>query len=224
VDLNSKLQSEIKHLESWDAGCVVSVEAIKAYGEDNVFVSVHISESIYSRIYGKSYKEGCIVPIDDLCYLKLLHYDINYDIRIGELSCSRSVSNDLVQIFKALYEAKYPIEKMILIDDYNADDEASMKDNNTSAFNFRQIVGGGKLSKHATGQAVDINPLYNPYVKTVSGQLYVAPSCALSYVDRTQEFPYKIIKNDICYQLFTKYGFQWGGDWDTIKDYQHFEK
>lgn len=218
------LQSEIRHLESWDAGFIVSPEAVKAYGEDRVFVGIPISESIYSRIYGKSYKEDCIVPIEDLCYLKLLHFDINYDIRIGELICSSSLANDLVQIFKALYEAKYPIEKMILIDDYNADDEASMYDNNTSAFNFRQIVGGGKLSKHATGHAVDINPLYNPYVKTTGGQIYVAPSSALPYVDRTQEFPYMIIKNDICYQLFINHGFQWGGDWETIKDYQHFEK
>lgn len=218
------IQSEIRHLESWDAGFIVSPEAVKAYGEDRVFVDIPISESIYSRIYGKSYKEDCNVPIEDLCYLKLLHFDINYDIRIGELICSSSLANDLVQIFKALYEAKYPIEKMILIDDYNADDEASMNDNNTSAFNFRQIVGGGKLSKHATGHAVDINPLYNPYVKTTGGQIYVAPSSALPYVDRTQKFPYMIIKNDICYQLFINHGFQWGGDWETIKDYQHFEK
>jgi hypothetical protein len=212
------------HLKNWNAGSIVSQEAIKSYGEANVFVSVHIDEGIYSRIFGKSYKEDCNIPIEDLRYLKLLHYDINSDIRIGEMVCSRLIASDLVQIFKALYDEQYPIEKMILIDAYNADDEASMQDNNTSAFNFRQIVGGGKLSKHAAGLAVDINPLYNPYIRISGGQMYVAPCNASPYVDRTLHFPYKIIKNDICYQLFMKYGFQWGGDWKTIKDYQHFEK
>jgi hypothetical protein len=113
---------------------------------------------------------------------------------------------------------------MVLIDEYDADDEASMRANNTSAFNFRKSSGMRTLSKHSTGMAIDINPLYNPLVKHREGRTKVYPSTAVPYIDRTQDFPYKIVKGDLCYRLFKKYGFSWGGDWKSSKDYQHFEK
>lgn len=72
--------------------------------------------------------------------------------------------------------------------------------------------------------AVDINTLYNPYVKTVDGELTIEPAGAGDYVDRNADFPYKIDHDDLCYQLFTEHGFTWGGDWTSCKDYQHFEK
>ena len=74
------------------------------------------------------------------------------------------------------------------------------------------------------GMAVDINTLYNPYVKTVNGKLSIEPANAEAYVDRSGDFPHKIDHNDLCYKLFTRYGFTWGGDWTHSKDYQHFEK
>lgn len=225
MSLENSIQNELEHLYKWDAGHKVSQEAIKAFGVDKIFISIDISNEIFSRISGKSYKDNCTIPLEDLCYLKLLHYDLNLDIRIGEVICNKSIASDLINVFKDLYKLKYPIEKILLIDEYNADDEASMQDNNSSAFNFRQIVGGGKLSKHATGVAIDINPLYNPYVrKETNGNLYVAPENAGPFVDREKDFPYKINHQDICYQVFIKYGFKWGGDWETRKDYQHFEK
>lgn len=217
--------AETESLKKWSAGAIVTAAAIEAYGEDKVFIGTDITDEIYKRIYGKSYKVDCTVPLKELCYLKLLHYDINGNIRIGEMICNRMIEHDLIAIFKELYHAKYPIERMILIDEYNADDEASMSDNNSSSFNYRMITGGGKLSKHALGLAVDINPLYNPYVKILpQGQLYVEPHNAQLYVDRTKDFDYKIDTSDLCYKLFVRYGFEWGGDWETRKDYQHFEK
>jgi len=125
---------------------------------------------------------------------------------------------------KELYENQYPIEKMVLIDEYEADDEKSMEDNNTSAFNYRSINGSTKLSKHSLGLAIDINPRYNPCVRTIDGELSVEPANGNAYTDRTQEFPYKINENDLCYRLFTEHGFTWGGSWNSLKDYQHFEK
>ena len=109
-------------------------------------------------------------------------------------------------------------------DEYDADDEASMRDNNSSAFNFRFISHTTKVSKHGLGMAVDINPLYNPYVKAVKGETSIEPAVAAAYVDRSGDFPYKIDHDDLCYKLFTKYGFTWGGDWEHSKDYQHFER
>ena len=142
----------------------------------------------------------------------------------GELICHKDIADDLLAIFQELYKAAYPIERMVLIDEYDADDEASMRANNTSAFNFRYASGMKRLSSHSTGMAIDINPLYNPLVRYREGQTRVFPTTAAAYMDRTKYFPYKIEKGDLCYRLFKKYGFSWGGDWKSSKDYQHFEK
>ena len=184
------------------------------------FYYEELSENTKSRIAGKSYPTDCNVPYSKLRYVKVLHYDFNGNEHEGELICAQEVAHELTNIFYELYLAKYPIEKMVLVDEYDADDIASMKDNNTSCFNYRVIEGSKKLSMHSYGMAIDINPLINPYVK---GD-YVSPKEAKDYVDRSQIKLGMIDKDDLCYKLFTKYGWKWGGSWNTIKDYQHFEK
>ena len=188
------------------------------------FCQQEITDSIFARIEGKSFKENCTTPRRDLRYLKVLHYNKEGEELEGELICHKDIADDLLVIFRELHRAKYPIERMVLIDEYDADDEASMRANNTSAFNFRPASGMRRLSKHSTGMAIDINPLYNPLVKHREGRTRVYPSTATLYIDRTRDFPYKIVKGDLCYRLFKKYGFSWGGDWKSSKDYQHFEK
>lgn len=130
---------------------------------------------------------------------------------------------DVLEIFRQLYDAKYPIEKIRLVDEYDADDESSMEDNNSSAFNFRFISHTTRVSKHGLGLAVDINTLYNPYTKIVDGERIVEPITGEPYLDRDADFPYKIDHEDLCFKLFTEHGFEWGGDWEDRKDYQHFE-
>ena len=149
-----------------------------------------ISDALFERIDGKSYKEGCTLPLSELEYLEVLHYDADGEVQHGEIICNRAISDDLLDIFQALFEAHYPIERIRLVDDYDADDERSMSANNTSCFNYRLIAHTDKISKHGLGLAVDINPLYNPYVKTVDGCLYVAPE-TLSKED-TVEFLKKL--------------------------------
>ena len=188
------------------------------------FSQQEITDSIFARIEGKSFKKNSTTPREDLRYLKVLHYNKEGEVLEGELICHKDIADDLLAIFRELYKAKYPIERMVLIDEYDADDETSMRANNTSAFNFRPASGMRRLSKHSTGMAIDINPLYNPLVKHREGRTKVYPSTATPYIDRTQDFPYKIVKGDLCYRLFKKYGFSWGGDWKSSKDYQHFEK
>ena len=173
---------------------------------------------------GKSYKADCTVPREDLRYLHVLHMGFDGQTKEGELVVNKAIAEDVLAIFRQLYEAEYPIEKVRLVDEYDADDEASMSDNNSSAFNFRFISHTTKISKHGLGMAVDINTLYNPYVKTVNGKLSIEPANAKAYVDRSGDFPHKIDHDDLCYKLFTRYGFTWGGDWTHSKDYQHFEK
>ena len=149
---------------------------------------------------------------------------ITFQIQEGERICNQAIAQDLVEIFEELYEEQYPIEKIRLVDEYGGDDEASMADNNTSCFNYRLIAGTDRLSNHSYGLAIDINPFYNPYVTARSGKTQVSPVGADAYADRSQDFAYKIDREDLCYQLFIAHGFTWGGDWKNSKDYQHFEK
>ena len=182
-----------------------------------------ISDEIFTRIEGKTSGEGCPIPREDLRYLTVLHQDLDGNTCVGEMIVNYHFAEDVLDIMKELYRAGYPIEKIRLADKYNADDEASMEDNNTSAFNFRLITGSSKVSKHALGLAVDINPLYNPYIKYTDSGALLEPLTAGAYLDREADFPYKIMPDDLCCQLFALYGFEWGGYWQSCKDYQHFE-
>ena len=167
------------------------------------------------------------ISYDDLRYLKVLYYDFDGNVKEGELICNVFIAEDLKEIFYELYCNQYPIESIRLIDDYNGDDTASMEANNTSCFNYRVVDGTTSLSKHALGCAIDINPFYNPYVvfdKTGNGQDYISPKGSEIYADRSKDFAYKIDEQDLCYRLFKEHGFTWGGNWNSCKDYQHFQK
>ena len=188
------------------------------------FTAALISDEIFARIYGLSYKEDCTVPLDELRYLNVLYTNFNGETQSGELICNKGIAEDLLEIFYELYQASYPIEKIRLIDEYNADDTLSITDNNTSCFNFRKVDGSKNLSKHALGLAIDINPFYNPYVTYPNGTVRISPIGSEPYADRGWDFPHKIDENDLCFKLFKEHGFTWGGNWKTLKDYQHFQK
>lgn len=181
-----------------------------------------IPDSVFARMEGKSYKANCTVPRSELRYLTVRHYDFEGNEKAGEIVCNVAIAEDLIEIFRALYEAKYPIARISLVDDFDADDRRSMEANNTSCFNFRKVEGSKSLSNHSYGRAIDVNPLINPYV--TKGGSYVSPPAGRKYVDRTKDFRGKISHDDLCYKLFKQHGFVWGGDWKTMKDYQHFEK
>lgn len=212
-------------LEEWQVGKEVSAEDVRKYGTDRCFASMPISDTVFGRIYGNSYKKDCRVLRSSLRYLHLLHYTGDGRIKLGEMICHKDIADDLTDIFRKLFEAKYPIENMQLIDNYGADDIRSMEYNNTTCFNYRTVAGSKKLSNHSLGKAVDINPLYNPYVKRRKDGTYkVSPEKGRQYADRTKTFKYKIDRNDLAYRLFKQHGFRWGGDYRSLKDYQHFEK
>lgn len=189
------------------------------------FTSSPIPDSVFQRMQGRSYPRDCSVPRSELRYLRLSHVDAQGREHVGEMVCNKAIAQDLLDIFRELYRQRYPIECIRLIDDYEASDERSMRHNNTSCFCFRRVSGTTKLSKHARGLAVDVNTLYNPYVRTDrDGQRIVEPATATPYVDRSRTFKYKIQKGDLLHRLFLKHGFTWGGSWRTMKDWQHFEK
>ncbi len=214
----------IAEIQMMEAGSIVDVSSVEAQMLDSLFYSEVPKEEIVQRITGVSYQENDNISMEELRYLRVLHMGFDGQTHIGELLVHESIAEDILEIMAALYENQYPMEKMLLVDEYGADDEVSMQDNNTSAFNYREIAGTSRLSQHSLGLAIDINPKFNPYVKEKDGELTISPANAADYADRTQEFEYKIDENDLCYQLFTAHGFTWGGSWNSVKDYQHFEK
>lgn len=188
---------------------------------DSGFSADTIPAAVKQRMLGRSYpEEGARIDWSDLRYLRLRYYDFNGQVRKGEMVCNKAIAADLLHIFKELFKARYELASVRLIDDFDGDDARSMAANNTSCFNYRTKTSGASLSAHALGLAVDINPLQNPYVK---GEV-VEPPEAVEFVDRSADFPHKITADDLCCKLFRARGFQWGGAWNSMKDYQHFEK
>ncbi len=197
-------------------------EPDQAAPEDAFFIT-GITDELFARMEGKSFSADCILPREDLRYVHVLHKTLDGSTKEGELVVNVHIAEDTLEIFRQLYEADYPIEKIRLIDEYDADDERSMEDNNTSCFNFRFVPRTTTVSKHGRGLAIDVNPFYNPYITTVDGAVNVDPKGAEAYADRTADFPYKIDESDLAYKVFTAHGFEWGGAWKNSKDYQHFE-
>lgn len=185
-----------------------------------LFIAQPVPETVKARMQGKSMPDNATIGFDELRYLTVYHYDYKGNIIKGELVCNKAIAKDLLFIFRALLSREYPINSIRLVDDFDASDEASMQANNTSCFNYRTVAHSKMLSNHAFGMAVDINPLENPYVKGS----FIQPSTATEYVDRNKDFPHKIDEEDFCKEVFESYGFQWGGHWQYVKDYQHFEK
>lgn len=203
----------------------ISEEAVPVFKEevDLVFEIHEISPEIKERIYGISYKENAPVTLDELRYLRVSYYDFDENIQVGELIVNQKVASEIIEIFKELYDVKYPIDKMKLIDEYDADDNKSCIDNNTSALCVRPVVGStiNRWSNHSYGLAIDINPVQNPYVYS-DGHIYDPNS--KPYLDRTNIRKGMIIKDDPLHKAFTSRGWRWGGDFKNTKDYQHFDK
>lgn len=191
------------------------------------FYYAPLTEEQKEFITGCSYpqnEENLAISYDNLRYVHIIHYDFDRNLADGELICNEYIAQDLIEIFYELYLNEYQLERVTLIENYNGDDTLSMMDNNTSCFNYRVVDGTTTLSKHAYGLAIDINPFYNPYVTYPNGKTRISPPGSEPYADRSADFPYKIDENDLCYRLFKEHGFTWGGDWNSSKDYQHFQK
>lgn len=210
------------------AGTVITKSAIEWNLLNLYFVSEDITEEVFGRINGKSFREDGWIALEDLRCLKILHYNYDHEIQVGEMIVNVQIADRMCRIFRELFEAEYEIESVRLIDDYwtgdgNQSDEASVQANNSSAFCYRTIAGKEILSNHAYGLAVDINPLQNPYVVYTNGVPVQYPQYSSQFVERTSKRKHVIGEGDRCLEIFRKYGFDWGGDWKTVKDYQHFE-
>lgn len=155
--------------------------------------------------------------LDQITLLNVEYLGFDSLIHRGQIIVNKSVEKEVVEIFKELLIEKFPIQKVIPINHYNWDDDLSMQDNNTSSFNYRTISNSNRLSTHALGLAIDINPKINPYfsksgVKSPSNGSYNKDQLG-TITDTTK-----------CFQIFKKYGWKWGGKWSHTKDFQHFSK
>jgi hypothetical protein len=171
---------------------------------------------------GPSWRPGCPLDPRQLRRVEVDYIGFDGKTHRGELIVHEELAAEVVAIFEQLLQLRYPIAKIRTVDNYPAaDDELSMEDNNTSAFNCRDIPGTGHWSLHASGRAIDLNPLLNPYIDRTGA---FQPKNAAAYLDRNRRDPGLLHAGDPVVRVFTDRGWRWGGYWRTPLDYQHFER
>jgi hypothetical protein len=168
---------------------------------------------------GVSWREGCPVPLGDLRYLEMNYRDWKQKVRRGVMVVHEDQSANVLDAFETIFDARFPIKKMVLIDEYDANDDRSMADDNTVAFNCRYLAGTHTWSQHAYGRAIDVDPIENPYVKADGS---FVPPAGEKYLDRSKDSKGMIHHGDEAWDAFHDVGWEWGGDWTDSKDYQHF--
>lgn len=182
--------------------------------------SIHrLPAGIRDLMTGSSWRPGCPVALHDLRLVRLRYWGFDGEAHRGRLVVHRAWARGIANTFGDLYEARFPIRRMRLVDRYGADDMRSMRADNTSAFNCRYRGGGCCVwSQHAYGRAVDINPVENPWV----GSWGVSPPNGAAYADRTPIRRGMIGPRGPVVEAFADIGWIWGGTWRSSKDYQHF--
>jgi D-alanyl-D-alanine carboxypeptidase-like protein len=169
-----------------------------------------------------SWRPGCPVPPAELRRLRLAYWGFDGRRHLGELVVRDRVTPDVVRVFRVLYRERFPLRRLEPVDLYRGDDDASMAADNTSGFNCRASVAPGPRhwSEHAYGEAIDVNPLENPYL---SGRKVLPPAGA-RYLDRSRERPGMAVPGGVLVRAFDAIGWGWGGRWTSSRDYQHFSR
>jgi poly-gamma-glutamate synthesis protein (capsule biosynthesis protein) len=169
-------------------------------------------------VTGSSWRPGCPVPLRRMRLVKVTYVGFDGQAHRGRLIVHRRWGDDMLEVFRRIYSRGFPIRRVRLVDRYGADDRASMRADNTSAFNCRYVAGTTTWSRHAFGTAIDVNPVENPYV---SGS-HVSPRRGEPYADRSDVRPGMIVLRDVVWRAFRSIGWEWGGTWSGAQDYQHF--
>jgi poly-gamma-glutamate synthesis protein (capsule biosynthesis protein) len=182
--------------------------------------SERLDPATRERITGVSWHRGCPVGLTELRLLSVSHWGFDGRVHHGRLVVNRDAAVAMLEAMHSLFQQRYPIRQMRLVDAYGSDDHRSMAADNTSAFNCRFVAGsGGVWSEHAYGRAIDLNPIENPYV-TSSG--YVSPPAGAPFARRDKQAPGLIHRHGAVVAAFAAVGWEWGGNWPWPKDYQHF--
>ncbi len=171
------------------------------------------------RMTGVSWRPGCPVALADLRLLTLAYHGFDGKPHTGRLVAHRDAAAALVNVFRRLYAARFPIRRMQPVDAYGGSDFRSIEADNTSAFNCRRVEGTSRWSNHAYGRAIDVNPIENPYVTSAGTTSHPA---SRPYLDRSRARPGMATPRGALVSAFQAVGWGWGGDWPGTRDYQHF--
>jgi hypothetical protein len=177
-----------------------------------------IPPDLIDQMLGTTMHDGCPVGLDDLVLMEPAYWDMSMDIQTGRIILAAELAPAMAEVFEAMFRAGFQIRAMDPASTYAGSDGASMAADNTSAFNCRAVTGGSSWSQHSYGNAIDINPRENPYVR---GSTVLPPEGA-AYTDRQDVRPGMIVEGDAVTAVFDKIGWGWGGRWGSLKDYQHF--
>jgi hypothetical protein len=162
--------------------------------------------------------EGCPVAPEELNYLTMSFWGFDGRHHTGEMIVHTDVGADVLSVFARLHEARFPIEQMSVVDLTALEAEPTGDGNNTTSFVCRPVTGGRSFSQHAYGLAIDVNPFHNPYRK----QDLVLPELAVDYLERDRIRDGMLFSDDLVVRAFADIGWSWGGNWNSLKDYQHF--
>lgn len=176
-----------------------------------------IDAVVAQRMIPSSWRPGCPVPLEDLRYVRLSYMDPRGEEQLGEMVVHRDAVFAVAVAFKEMWDERFRITSMRLVDDFGGDDRASMAADNTSAFNCRMVAGGSRFSEHAYGRALDINPVENPYVSAGG----VEPAAGAAFLDRGDVRPGMLVDASVPVSTFERMGWGWGGRWRSPVDYQH---
>lgn len=179
-----------------------------------------LDDETVQKMLNITWKEGCPVPYTDLRKVRMLHVNLTNGVQWGELIVHMDVASEIEAVFEELYAQFFPMKSLKPMYHFDGSDDASMAANNTSGFNCRKIKNSTRYSEHSYGKAIDVNPFFNPWVKGTR----VDPPTAIVYSNRTPGTPGLILDDSEVVQSFKRHGWFWGGDWRSLKDYQHFSK
>ena len=167
---------------------------------------------------GASWHPGCPVDAGDLRRLTVSFWGFDGRAHTGRLVVHREVAEDVVGVFRELFDAGFPIRRMRPAEAYGGDDDRMMAADDTSGFNCRAVTGGTSWSEHSYGRAIDLDPVENPYVSGAA----VLPPAGARYLDRAKRLPGMIEADGRVVRAFAAIGWSWGGTWGSPRDYQHF--
>lgn len=171
-----------------------------------------------------TWNELCPVPATRLQYVTVSFWGFDGLHHNGELIVAANEADNFVAVFRRLHAIRFPIEEMRIVTPSDVFARRTGDGNNTASYVCRHVTGGTSFSEHALGLAIDINPFQNPYQRDDE----VIPALASSYLDRSTVRPGMIVPGDPAgdevIAAFSDIGWEWGGDWNSLKDYQHFAR
>jgi D-alanyl-D-alanine carboxypeptidase-like protein len=162
-----------------------------------------------------SYRSGCPVGPSQLRTVSVSHWGFDGKPRVGRIVVAKRLAPGVLAVFRTLWDATFPIRRLQPVSAYRGSDDASMAADNTSGFNCRFVGGTSRWSMHAYGEAIDVNPVENPYFRGST----VSPPAGRAYLDRSRARPGMAVRGGVLVRAFAAAGWRWGA---SFGDYQHF--